>query len=90
MCWPVDIGFAYFLSSIQAVLGHAGAIFQQTLLALEPAITKWFDLIATDTTSFLIQGCPVLPLYDDHFLTIDTGIWPDTFQDKEGFSPLLF
>ena len=67
-------------------LGNMGTVFQMALLALEPIITKWFELIASDTENFLIPGCPMLPLYDAHFPVIDT---PDTVQDKEGFSPLM-
>jgi hypothetical protein len=89
MRWPVNIGFLDFLSSIQATLGNAGMIFQWAMLAIEPIMTKWFDLITEDTDVFLIRGCPILPLYDDHFPAIDTGLWPDTVQDKEGFLPLL-
>ena len=89
MRWPIDIDFPDFLSSIQAVLGQAGVIFQQSLLALEPTITTWFEEIDKDTAAFLIPGCPVLPLCDHHFPTIDTGSWPDMVQDQEGFSPLL-
>jgi hypothetical protein len=32
---------------------------------------------------------PFLPLYDKHFPVIDTGNWPDTVQDTDGFSPLM-
>ena len=89
MRWLVDIGFPDFLSSVQATLGGMGTIFQNGLSALDPMISKWFELIASDTEEFAIPGCPMLPLYDDHFPAIDTGLWPDTVQDNEGFSPLM-
>ena len=87
--WPVDIGLKDFLASIQAILGISGHTFKQAILALEPMINQWFDLIAADTASFIIPGCPLLPLYDDNFPAVDTGAWPDTVQDQEGFSPLM-
>ena len=87
--WPIDIGFHDFLASIQAVLGVSGNNFKQAILALEPMLTTWFERIAADTALFLITGCPLLPLYDENFPAVDTGAWPETVQDQEGFSPLM-
>jgi hypothetical protein len=89
MRWPVDIGMKNFLASIQAALGKSGITFQKAIQALDPQITKWLELISADTEAFVIPGCPLLPLYDDHFPAVDTGAWPDTVQDQEGFSPLM-
>jgi hypothetical protein len=88
MRWPLDIGFQDFLSSIQAAMGTHGTLFQQALQALEPMLSQWFNLIDDDTASFIILGTPFSPLYDAHFPAFDTGNWPATVVDREGFSPL--
>jgi hypothetical protein len=87
--WPATIGFTDFLTSVQAILGPAGNAFKQTILALEPMLKTWFEMIAADTATFIVPGCPLLPLYDDNYPAVDTGAWPDTVQDQEGFSPLM-
>jgi hypothetical protein len=89
MRWPVDIGLANFKSSIQGVLGSAGLVFLHVLSELEPLLTPWFDAIPQNVSSFIILSTPFLPLYDKHFPAIDTGIWPETVQDADGFSPLM-
>ena len=87
--WPVTIGLPDFLASITAILGPSGNIFKKAISALEPMMTTWFQLIAEDTANFSIPGCPLLPLYDENFPAVDTGVWPETVQDQEGFSPLM-
>jgi hypothetical protein len=89
MRWPVTIGLKDFLSSIQGAYGQASAIFIQALSALEPALSLWFAAIAADWSLFVIPSCPFLPTYDVAFPALDTGEYPETILDYEGFSPLL-
>jgi hypothetical protein len=89
MRWPVTIGLKDFLSSIQAAYGKDSAVFIHALSALEPSLNLWFEAVAIEWTSFVILACPFLTLYDEGYPAIDTGEYPDTVLDQEGFSPLL-
>ena len=89
MRWPVDIGYDDFCRSVQGVLGAASTVFLSVLTTLEPILTPWFEGLSQDVTLFSIESTPFLPLYDKHYPAVDNGIWPDTVQDAEGFSPLM-
>jgi hypothetical protein len=89
MRWPVTIGLKDFLSSIQGAYGQAGGIFITALSALEPALSLWFMAIAADWSSFVIPACPFLPTYDVAYPALESGVYPETILDQEGFSPML-
>jgi hypothetical protein len=90
MHWPVTIGFPDFIRNIQGAYGFlASSIFHLVLSALEPTLSLWCEVIAVDPSSFVMLGCPFLPIYDTDYLDIDAGECPRTILDNKGFSPLL-
>jgi hypothetical protein len=89
MRWPIDIGYADFKSSIQGALGAAGQLFQKMLQGMDTLLEKWFVAVAQDPANFTIPSCSFLSFYDTSYPAIDTGDWPETVLDAEGFSPLL-
>jgi hypothetical protein len=89
MRWPVTIGYDDFKCSIQGAFGTAGSTFIKILKSMEVLLDRWFMAVAVHTAGFSIPSCPFLPFYDDHYPAIDTGEWPITVLDQEGFSPLL-
>jgi hypothetical protein len=89
MRWPVDIRFKDFYLSIQGAMGPAGQVFQQMLLSMETTLAEWFEAIDDHTVGFSVPSCPFLPFYDQHYPALDTGEWPSSVADREGFSPLM-